>query len=276
MNWTPKQYAYVGLSANQSAGVSANDPVRFNTMIRGNIEFNSATYRATLKANKTYRLSAGCLCIYSANTGYADYNFYDVTNSLELGKRGESLTATYASHQEGQTNSVAVVTPSTDIVVEVRLMAVNSLTSISALYSFWEIQELDTFAPSRAKWQYEYVSPELDLTVTSALTGWTVSYAKGVFKKTNNGIWRLEFNIYGTCGSDTRTQADIVVGGIVWITGIQISGSYGTSTAPCNAQTIANQTLRCGHASATTTIYQFSGNVRLTAKPTTYAIPSDV
>ena len=126
-------YAFLSLSANQTSNLSAGDHVEFDT-VTGNLALSTGTGQAngkvTLKAGKTYSLEGGALA--SGSNPNCWCVWYDTTNSQELGQRGGSHNASTGAND--QTIAAAVVTPSTDIIVELRTVI---STNVSYLYYDW-------------------------------------------------------------------------------------------------------------------------------------------
>jgi len=276
VNWTPKEYAYITLSVNQVAGVAITNPVRFDTMV-GNMTFDPTTYRITLKANKTYRLKASIVGVYSGINGYSYFELHSVTAGGRVGTIAHVRSVTTAAADKSNYSDVfLIVTPAVDTVIDIRLNAVSLLTTIYRDYSHWEIQEIDTFAPSRAKWQHEYVSPLLDLTCGGP-AGWVTTRAVGVFYKTSNGAWKLNFNIVGAAG--INTDFSVTVTGVTFknvannYQAISVGSVGGFITY--NYATPNSSVVRCTYNANVTSI-RVSGDVELDAKPTGYDIPSDV
>jgi len=276
VNWTPKEFGLFQLSGNQTTDIAITDPIKFNTVVLNNMAFDPATYRVTLKANKTYCISSALYIFCSANTGYAQYRIYDVTNASLIGMTGTALISTYITNHGTQENIEHYITPSIDTVIEIRLYSINSLHTIYAIGSYLKIQEIETFAPSRAKWQYEYVSPLLDLTC-SGPAGWATIRAVGIFYKTSNGAWKLNFNIVGAAG--INTDFSVTVTGVTFknvannYQAISVGSVGGFITY--NYATPNSSVVRCTYNANVTSI-RVSGDVELDAKPTGYDIPSDV
>lgn len=146
--FSDNEYGYLTLSANQTSGFSVGDPVKFNTKSAGNITFNQATYQVTLKKNRTYRLMSGVTTATTNAGGYLEPRFYNVTAGASLGTIGEGVTTTYTSNLAPQCMAYAVITPTVDTVIEVRIYAVSGTpTAIYYLYSFWEIQQINIVSP---------------------------------------------------------------------------------------------------------------------------------
>ena len=278
VNWTPKQYAYITMSGDQG-GYATNDPVEFDTMLDGNMSFDSANYRATLKPNKTYRLSSSIWTSFTGITGQALFGLYNVTNSEWIGNASNQITTSSAGHNGNSSICTATITPTVDTIVEVRVRLATAVTTMYSVYAYWEIQEIDTFAPSRAKWQYEYVSPQVLLTVAGA--NWTTIRAVGVFYKTNNGIWRVNGNVSGTAAAAPGTLT-LAITGVVFknvavnYVGISVTDAsnysqYLTGYPSPNTGNIILHAVATGWKDA-----GFSFDLELDAKPTVAGIPSDV
>ncbi len=281
LNYARKEYGLYTLSADQTTDITTGNPLKFNTLgagCSGNIIFNSATYTWTLKANKTYRMScAGQLATDQA----AAYTVvaWKTTGGTVLGNYAQIFAQTYASNVSSNMPANAIFTPTVD--TDVRCMIVINSHSTTYYNNYWyaEIQEIENFAPAYFNYgQYAYVSPDFDLSVTGSNT-WATIKAKGVFYKTNNGSWYLDFIIYGTVASGSRTSQDITIAGIVLHSKYPLQGIISVTTGSYEIKSYAYQSdgkLYSTHSTATTTYYSFVGKIQLNAKPTGYAIPSDV
>jgi len=278
--YNSRGYGYFTLSASQTTNISSGDPIKFNTVYTSNLQMDASTYKVTLKANRRYRLSA-CICATGSGAGYSQIYLYNVTGSAVLGKYGNCIFTTYSASNLNNSHVVNYIfTPTVDSQVQVRLGASANLASVEMSYTFWEIEELDSYTPSIEKWQYAYVSPVLDLTVS--LANWTTHHAKGQFYKTNNGVWYLRFQLGGLMTSASRTGITLVFTGVVFKT--YASSNWQSCNGDVNGTVVPNyiqalggtSNLQYGHASATTVYYTADGFVELDAKPTGYAIPSDV
>ncbi|MFA5379692.1 MAG: hypothetical protein WC455_28295 [Dehalococcoidia bacterium] len=139
---TAATYLYLTMSANQTTGIADTNPIKFDTHV-GDIDFDNATYRATLLAGVTYELSGMTQMEFSGATGYTYFRWWDVTNDAQLGTKGMAVPTTYAgSHIANQPNFTAVVTPVTNVVVEARLDTPTNLTTIYKAYSCAIIKSL--------------------------------------------------------------------------------------------------------------------------------------
>ena len=217
--FSDNEYAYITLSANQTDGLANGNPVKFNTLVAGNVTFNPATYRVTLKKNRTYRLSASLNIIYSAKTGYAYYQFYNVTAGASVGTLGLGIAVTRDSNAYSeQPVAFYCFTPTVDTVIELRLGTVADISTIYTAQSYWEIQQINIVSPviQDPTRDYAYVSPQINLTVTSAAggAGFAVIRATGYFYKLNNGIWKLNANI--TTSQTATTDRSVEIAGVVF------------------------------------------------------------
>ena len=144
--YAKKETAFLSLSGAQSTGLSDGDPIIFDT-IEGNMPLSSG--RITLKAGTKYRLTAEINSHLTANTGYAFTKWYDVTNSSYIGNEGLSISITYASStNDAGLNPIAVITPTTDIEVELRFTTTSGVNYISSRTSAW-IEAIETTVPVR-------------------------------------------------------------------------------------------------------------------------------
>ncbi len=101
----------------------------------------------------------------------------------------------------------------------------------------------------------------------------TVNLADFIPYQTQDGNWRLRFVINVSLSTTTRTEADLAMNGITFPnigTLSQAIAGYSNGTA-ANVQRSGaapnTNTVSCVHASASTNEYDFSGDVKLSAKP---------
>lgn len=139
---TGNEYLFVSLSGDQSTNISANDPLKFNTVQSGSgIQFNTTTYRATLRAGVTYELACGVVCLFSA-AGYAQTQWYDVTNSAWIGKPTDVLPVTHTANIGYNAIAFCIYCPATDVTVDCRILAVSNLTYFYGNFSWAEIKTI--------------------------------------------------------------------------------------------------------------------------------------
>lgn len=278
LNYNRKEYGFYGLSGNQTTGIATNSPVKFDTCLTGNIAFNPAIHTWTLKANKTYLLTAECYGTFNNDAGYIDYVFKTSGGTL-LGTYGQGLPQTYASRLSESPIAKAVFTPTIDTDITLNLL-VNSTycTAINTGYTFVEIEEFENFYPMAQAYQYAYVSPPLALSV-SGQAGFTLLRGYGIFTKTNDGTWWVDLDIRAK--QNNNTTGDITITGVVFKTIPSVNYSYIGANSLSNSTLVnAGPTGTSGviwiRANANMNSIVLSGKVELNAKPTGYAIPADV
>lgn len=152
------EYVFAKLDTLQNANISANDHVKWDTVLasRGGsvaldvtTAFSAATGAAsigrfTLKAGLTYMLQAAIPYILGTGaTGLLDVQWFDATLNAALpGVISSLLVATTATHDIGGGSPVAIFTPGTDTLVELRLITVTALTQIgTASREAWALVE---------------------------------------------------------------------------------------------------------------------------------------
>lgn len=276
LQYSRKDYGIYSLSANQTTGIADTNPIKFNTVLSGNIAFNPATYTWTLKANKTYKLMTIVSSAHSA-AGYILFYWKDITNSVILSNIPEDLTVSSTGHETSSNTAMCIVTPITDINVQVLIANPVNLNSITASETRAEITELDTYTPAVYGGQYAYVSPPILLTVTG--TNYVSVRAVGIFYKTTNGTWRMTFNLTGTMTA-TNSRA-LTIAGVVFKNTTEY---YQSVSSHSNANTVYNTHAYCNPNAGTiqytfsnnTTVIRSSGDVELDSKPTVAGIPADV
>lgn len=152
------EYVFAKLDTLQNANISANDHVKWDTVLasRGSAisldtttAFSAATGAAsigrfTLKAGLTYKLTAAIPYILgSGATGLLDVQWFDATLNAALpGTICSLLVATTATNDIGGGVAVAIFTPGQDTLVELRLITVTALTQIgTAAREAWALVE---------------------------------------------------------------------------------------------------------------------------------------
>ena len=143
--WWQSDYILVWLTTAQSTNLSDWDNIAFDTILKWNLSLSN--HRITLKKHKTYRLECGLLCKYSNDQWYLAYQWYDVTNSTFFWWWGENISSYYKDWWNSfwqQVNAVGIITPSTDIEVELQIKSnVNDYcTLIFHSYSYGLIEEI--------------------------------------------------------------------------------------------------------------------------------------
>jgi hypothetical protein len=118
---------------------------------------------------------------------------------------------------------------------------------------------------------YAYISPEVNLNVTSANVGYVLKRAVGVFYKTSNNIWRLKGNINADM-NDTALAIAIV--GIVFknVSGFAqaVTATFATNRYGIAVYADPGTTNIYATASGATAGLRLSFDVELDSKPTAY------
>lgn len=115
----------------QQVGINANTVIELRDDVAGvsvnnGIIFDNITHRATLKKDKTYKLQAYTRHFGSTSNTAANYRWYDVTNATFIGG-GSQLASLNALTNDGQQPVASVIiTPDSDIEVELRCSAVSA------------------------------------------------------------------------------------------------------------------------------------------------------
>lgn len=282
--FSDNEYAYITMSEDQTSAIDANNAIAFNTLSAGNITFDSANYRVTLKKNRTYVMRASLLSGFSGNTGVARYQFYNVTTSAFIGTRAYSLAVTNAGHESSSTDAFVQITPTVDTIIDLRIVSETALTKVAYLYTSWEIQQINIVSPviQDPTRQVAYTSPLVNLTVTSTLggAGFAVIKATGYFYKLNNGTWKLNANI--TTSQNATTSRSIDIAGVVFEA---TTSNYQGVSAGGNVDS-AGSISAYVNPNSSTVVFKSTGNYAyvmasldcvLKQKPTGFAqIPTDI
>jgi len=145
--FSDNEYAYIIMSATQVANFNVGNPLKFDTLSVGNITLDPATYRVTLKKNRTYKLISHILVNYTNNAGGSTVQFYDVTAGAYIGTLGYELPVTYVANNTSTTPAFCIITPTVDTVVDLRLTTSTNINAIYTTYSHWEIQQINIVSP---------------------------------------------------------------------------------------------------------------------------------
>jgi len=179
-----QENALLALSVDQG-NINANTTINLQDNISGvtvnnNIIFNNGTNRATLKIGKTYRLQAYCRHWGNPNNTASNLAWYDVTNSIFLGKGNQIASLNGLTNDGDQPTASVIITPSTDIEVELRCVAVsapnqglrsdathatiekiseNIINTVTAGATDIKLQRVDNDLFETAQFKVEYYSP---------------------------------------------------------------------------------------------------------------------
>jgi hypothetical protein len=138
--WTTLDYALAGKSSDQAISINLVDVTwtAANTTLRGEITLNANGTYFTLKAGKTYELSAALDASFSASGYYVSK--WVGTDNLVVGSpnvQTEVLSSTYSlSHISGQAVAITVFTPAVDTQVKLRLTSISNITKLN-YYACW-------------------------------------------------------------------------------------------------------------------------------------------
>ena len=140
-------FSTASIAADQTANIAATDHVEFDTLDEdGGVILQTGAGQLDgifeLSGGKKYQLSAHLRPEFSGATGQLVIAWYDITNAAELGRRAIYETQTHASNNANQPVAEIIVTPSANITVEVRIIAVTALTALANEYCVANIFEI--------------------------------------------------------------------------------------------------------------------------------------
>lgn len=239
-----------------------------------------------LKAGSVYKITAnGSFGVsYSGSTTTCTFYLTDGT-TISGGMLGQAVAAkdsewlsgligyySYSSFQPTKTFSVYAVRSGGSGSCDCHAENSNTACTLSIEEVYPVAQQPQLLRPTGDLSLKQY-----DCTVTSSLTNWATTRAvcipyRVMDSSGNWNIWRMKFNIRGTCDSATRTS------GTVSVTGVTFKNTSSFDQAIygyCGAGQDINQgyvsantsSITIQHASGATTYYVFSGDVELDSKP---------
>ena len=140
-------FCSASLAADQTTNIAATDHIEFDTLDEdGGITLQTGVGQADgifeLSAGKKYYLTGAVRPEFSGATGQLVMAWYDITNTAELGKRAIYESQTHASNNADQPKAEIVITPTTNITIEFRIIAVTALTALATEYSQVTIFEI--------------------------------------------------------------------------------------------------------------------------------------
>jgi len=137
-----QEYGLLKLSADQTTGIANGNPVKFDTLVVGNIQTDLANYHVILRAGIIYLLQAS---IYSTHSGagYICIQHYDLTNAGYIGIYTNQATSSNTGHIVSQNTLCHIVTPATSVDLEVAFLASSNLTSLESDCCWWLIKSLN-------------------------------------------------------------------------------------------------------------------------------------
>jgi hypothetical protein len=130
-----------------SARITANNHVEFDTKdADGGIVLQTGSEQANgifeLIANRSYKISGQVRPEFSAAGGSVELVWYDITNSAELGARAIYEAVTGSNDDANKPLSEHIFTPSTNITVELRIIAATSVSAFANEYTSATLFEL--------------------------------------------------------------------------------------------------------------------------------------
>jgi len=141
------KFLTASLGADQTANIGANDHIEFDTKDEdGGIVLQTGSGQADgifeLSSGTKVQLSAHLRPEFSGATGRLVIVWYDITNSAELGSRAIYQSTTHVAHTSDQPIAEIIVTPATNITVEVRIISVTALTALANEYCIANLFEI--------------------------------------------------------------------------------------------------------------------------------------
>ena len=127
---TTEENCFLALAAQQIT-INANTVIELRDDIAGvsvnnGIDYNNTTFRSTLKKDKTYKLQAYTRHFGSTSNTAANYRWYDVTNGTFIGQGNQIASLNSPTNDGEQSVASAIITPTTDIEVELRCSVVSA------------------------------------------------------------------------------------------------------------------------------------------------------
>lgn len=138
------KYGLYTLSANQTSNFAVNDHIEFNTTqgSLGGLSTGSGQANGiiTLLAGKTYKITGDFMFLHSA-AGSTGVEIYDRTNSTYLGIANTIYSMNSTSTFSSQQTVLAIVTPTTNIDIDIRFHQVVNTSRVQASLTYLLIEE---------------------------------------------------------------------------------------------------------------------------------------
>jgi len=133
----------ITMSGDQSTDIDVGDPIQFDQQESGgDLDFDSVNHRITLREGIKVRLEGVVFFTFSGSSGRGDCKFFDFTNTVEIGLRSIAYSMNASQNEQSQPIAIVHIVPSTDIVVELRIVADSVITSVDATYTYISCQEI--------------------------------------------------------------------------------------------------------------------------------------
>ena len=224
IDFAKKETAFLTLSVDQTTGLTPGSPVLF-AQVEGDLPLASS--RITLKANVKYKLDASVRI--GGSNGLLDFIWYDVTNSANIGQYARTFSANNSSTDASFPTASAVVTPTTDIEVEVRILVVSNVTAIYFAYTSAYIEAVEAYIPINNPMSYIHVSRDTaqaipTSTQTTILFDFNITDALGEYNTTNGRFTAKYSGVYSFSWSALSASASWS-NGQYWETRLAVNGS---------------------------------------------------
>ncbi|WP_372397205.1 hypothetical protein ABMY26_24375 [Azospirillum sp. HJ39] len=129
------------LSANQTTGLTVNNPIRFDTVAAGTLAL--AGYAIQLPENRMFRLTSGLSFSFSNNNGSVQTCWYDMTAGQFVGVTSQHIPPTNTTPWSQQPVAHAVISTAGGArSVQLRVSAASSPNGVFAAWSFAEVTEI--------------------------------------------------------------------------------------------------------------------------------------
>lgn len=129
------------LSANQTTGLTANSPIRFDAVAAGTLTL--ASYAIQLPENRTFRLTSGLSFSFSSNNGSVQTCWFDMTAGQFIGITSQHIPPTNTTPWSQQPMAYAVINTAGGVrSVQLRISAASSPNGVFAAFSFAEVTEI--------------------------------------------------------------------------------------------------------------------------------------
>ncbi len=137
----PRQWGTYRLSADQTAGLAVNNPIRFDAVTGGTLGISA--YTILLPAGRVFRLMSSVSFGFSASGGSAQTAWFDTGSALFLGTRSQHLPPTNTTTASEQPVGHAIVsTAGGTVSVQLRIAAAASVNRVFSAFAFAEIMEI--------------------------------------------------------------------------------------------------------------------------------------
>lgn len=183
-NWqwgNQRDYAFLSLSANQTTNLTTGNQIEFDTIDSNFTTVNNG--QVTLKKGKTYHLTGGVIA-HGTNASYW-YGWYDVTNSAEIGMRaGSGNTSTAATDQ---TIAEGIITPTTDITVELRAFSSSGIDYL--YYNYGTFGYIEEIASYEWNWLRKYTTGWINRSDWTNVHLWS-NTTKNTDSNVTHNLWK--------------------------------------------------------------------------------------